>query len=107
MEGKVDRSSQPSLPCGNAQPVIGRRGGGAEGCGGWGTEEQALGIHPRGCDSVYRMASCFPLPRPNTFHPWLPLGNQARICFRKQPFVPRSASGPCAPLGGASCPGPL
>lgn len=80
----MDKSSQPSLPCGSAQPVIGRREeGGAQGCDGWGTEEQALEIHPRGRDSVYRTASCFSLPRPNTVHPWLPLGYQARICFRK------------------------
>lgn len=64
-----------------------------------GTEEQALGIHPRGRDSVYRMASWFFLLRPSTSHLWLPLGNQARICCRKRPFKPRSA-----PPGGASCP---
>lgn len=73
-----------------------------------GTEEQALGIHPRGRDSVYRMASCFSLPRPNTFHPWLPLGNQARICLRKATLRAQECFGAMCPSGRSQLPpGPL
>lgn len=56
----------------------------------WGSTPEP---YPGGCDAVYIISSCFSLPRPNTFHPRLPLGNQDRVCFRERPFTP-SVSGP-------------
>lgn len=92
------KSTEPGQPCppdlliphcvavhgwgqrGGRRDLRGMMGRGTEGAGTQGLYLRlTLGAH----DLVHRTASCFSLPRPNAFHPWLSLGNQDRIYLTK------------------------